>query len=188
MSPQINLASEPFRRDRLVLVTSAAIAGVLLVTLALLVSIIVTDRRAMQNDRMALERLDLQMRVMRTEQSKLDAQLRMADNADVLDRSVFINRLLYRKGISWTRLFEDLGKVAPPNVRIVSIRPQVDERDHIALDMTVGAESQQPIIEFITKLESSDLFGDATVSVIQPPSQTDPLYRYRIGVNYAQKL
>ena len=142
----------------------------------------------MQSDRIALDRLDSQMRVMRVEQTKLDAQLRVAGNADVLDRSVFINRLLYRKGISWTRLFADLSKVVPPNVRIVSIRPQVDDRDHIALDMTVGAESQPPIIELITKFESSDLFGDATVSVIQPPSQTDPLYRYRISVNYAQKL
>ena len=188
MTPRINLASEPFRRDRLVVVTSAAIAGALVVTLALLVSIIVTDRRAMRNDHAALDRLDRQMRVMRTEQTKLDAQFRQAGNADVLDRSQFINLLLYRKGISWTRLFADLSKVVPPNVRIVSVRPQVDSRDHIQLDMTVGAESQPPIIDLVTKFESSDLFGDATISVIQPPSQTDPLYRYRISVNYAQKL
>ncbi len=188
MTPQINLASEPFRRDRLVLVTSAAIAGALVVTLALLISIIVTDNRAMQNDRAALDRLDRQMRLMRAEQTKLDGQFRLAGNADVLDRSQFINRLLYRKGISWTRMFADLSKVVPPNVRIVSVRPQVDNRDHIYLDMTVGAESQPPIIEMVTKLESSELFGDAAVYVIQPPSQTDPLYRYRISVNYAQKL
>lgn len=188
MIPQINLASEPFRRDRLVLVASSAIAGVLVISLMLLISIVIRDRQSMRSDRLALDQMERQLRTMRTEQSRLSAQLRQAGNADVLDRSQFINQLLYRKGISWTRLFGDLSKVVPAKVRVVSIRPQVDSRDRIQLDMTVGAESQEPIIEFVTKLESSDLFGSAAVYVIQPPSQTDPLYRYRISVNYGQKL
>ena len=37
--------------------------------------------------------------------------LRQPQNAEVLDRSVFLNDLLMRKGVSWTRIFSDLENV-----------------------------------------------------------------------------
>ena len=50
---------------------------------------------------------------MTAEQAQLDAVLRKPENAEVLERSVFLNALLVRKGISWTRIFADLEKVLP---------------------------------------------------------------------------
>ena len=44
----------------------------------------------------------------------------------MLERSVFLNALLYRKGISWTRIFADLEKVVPHNVRIMSDPPHAE--------------------------------------------------------------
>ena len=44
------------------------------------------------------------------------------------------------------------------------------------------------MIQFYKALESSDLFGGVTQNIYQPPSQAEPLYRYRFTVNYAQKL
>jgi hypothetical protein len=32
------------------------------------------------------------------------------------------------------------------------------------------------------------LFGGVTQNIYQPPSQAEPLYRYRFTVNYGQKL
>ena len=49
----------------------------------------------------------------RTEQARQDAILRQPENAEVLERSLFLNALLYRKGISWTRIFADLEKSFP---------------------------------------------------------------------------
>ena len=49
-------------------------------------------------------------------------RLRRPQNADVLEQSVFLNALLKRKGISWTKIFADLEKVVPYNVRIIQIR------------------------------------------------------------------
>lgn len=185
---QLNLASEPFRRDRVVFVGSAAVAAALLLLLAILASIIVSDRQNMQASLTQLDRLDSELTRYNREQRKLDFSLRQSGNADVLERSQFINKLLLRKGISWTRLFADLEKVVPPNIRIVSIRPQADSRNHLFLDMVVGAESQKPVIDLLTRFESSELFGSTAMSGFLPPSQTDPLYRYRLTVSYAQKL
>jgi hypothetical protein len=37
-------------------------------------------------------------------------------------------------------------------------------------------------------MEGSDLFGSLTPVSYSPPTQAEPLYRYRFTVNYAQKL
>jgi len=106
----------------------------------------------------------------------------------VLERSLFLNTLLFRKGISWTKVFADLEKELPPNVRIITIRPQVVSENQVYLEMTVGAESPAPVVDLLTRLESSEVFGATTVYNIVTPSQNDPLYRYRVSVNYGQKL
>jgi len=101
---------------------------------------------------------------------------------------VFLNELLVRKGISWTRVFADLEKTLPPNVRIIQIRPQVDVNNKIFLTMIVGADTPAQITGFLEKLEASDVFGATTVYNTTPPSQTDPLFRCNMSVKYDQKL
>ncbi|MGI8989788.1 MAG: PilN domain-containing protein [Bryobacteraceae bacterium] len=188
MKFEMNLASEPFRRDRAILIASGAVGALLVLSLAALVSLILMDRGSMSQQRAALARLNRQLDRIASEQRKVDGELRKPENSEVLERSVFLNTLLYRKGISWTKIFADLEKTLPDNVRVIAIRPQVNARDQIFLEMTVGADSPANVIAFLTKLEASDLFGSTKVNNIQPPSQTDPLYRYTVSVNYAQKF
>jgi type IV pilus assembly protein PilN len=101
---------------------------------------------------------------------------------------LFINSLLYRKGISWTKIFSDLEGVIPHNVRLIAIRPQVNAQNEVLLDMTVGAQSQLPVIDMLKRLEGSPLFGSTQVHNWLPPSQTEPLYRYRVTVSYGRTL
>jgi len=188
MRVTINLAREPFRKDRPMMVASAGIGIVLLALLVLLTGLAIGDRRESRDTKLAIEKLNRQLAATRSEQGRIDASMRQAGNTEILDRSLFLNALIYRKSISWTKIFGDLETVMPAAVRVVAIRPQVNAKNMISLDMTVAAESPEPVLTLITKLETSDVFGSTTVSVITPPSQSDPIYRYRITVNYAQKL
>ena len=188
MRAQINLATEPFHRDRLMLVASSAAALLLLITLGLLTIMAASDRQSMQASLTALDRTQSRLTAVNSEQKKLDAALRQTGNADVLERSQFINALLYRKGVSWTQLFADLGKVMPSNVRLLSIRPQIYANDHVELDMVVGSDTPKPVLDLLAKFEGSDLFGSPSMYGVIPPSQTDPSFRYRLSVSYAQKL
>lgn len=188
MRIQINLASDPFRRDRPFIVASAALSAVLLMTMIMLAVLFFTERSGMLTAQRELDDLKRQSVRMDREQRSLEAQLKQPGNADVLERSQFLNALLYRKGISWTRLFADLEKVVPPSVRVVSVRPQVNARNHIYLDMVVASDTQKPVIDLLAKFEGSDVFGSTSVYGILPPSQTDPSFRYRLSVSYAQKL
>jgi type IV pilus assembly protein PilN len=188
MRVPVNLAREPFRNDRPMLVGSALAALLLAGTLAFLISNIVAERRQSSDTQIALTRVNKQLAAVRAEQTRLDALIRLPGNEVVLDRSVLLNTLIKRKAISWTKIFSDLQTVLPPNVRVLTIRPTVNAQDQLFLDMTVAADSPEPVIGFIAKLEGSDVFGSTAVSGIVPPSQTDAFYRYRLSVNYAQKL
>ena len=70
--------------------------------------------------------LNEQVRTVTDQQAKLDAVIRKPENETVLERSVFINTLLLRKGISWNQIFTDLEKTIPYNVKLVRIRPTMD--------------------------------------------------------------
>ena len=188
MKIPINLASQPFRRDRPMVVGSVIVGVLLIGTLGTLISLALTDRAQLADTWRNIDRLNRRIRKVTAEQAALDAVLRQPDNAEVLERSVFLNALLYRKGISWTRIFADLEKTIPHNVRIISIRPFVNAQNQITLDMNVGSETPEPVITLLKALESSPLFGAAYLHSSLPPSQTEPLYRYRVSVNYAQKL
>ncbi len=182
----VNLAREPFRRDRQMLVASGAVGVLLLFCLAVLIWIAVSEGGTARQTQADLNQTNRDLARINAEQMKLDARMRRPEYAIVFDRNIMINELIRRKAISWTRIFADLGAVVPESVRITQIRPQVNARNELALDMTV--ESPQTINDLISKLEGSNIFGSTEVSTITPPNQNDPYFHYRLSVNYAQKL
>ncbi len=184
----LNLASEPFRRDRPILVASALTAALMLGVLSLLVALIFEQRGLAADSRQQLASLDAQLRQAAAEQARLEALLREPANAEVLDRSVLFNALILRKSISWTLLFSDLEKVMPGNVRLITVRPFLAADNSVQLDMVVGSQSPDPVIELLKRLERSPVFGATSLLSSSPPTQNEPLYRYRVSVSYAQKL
>jgi type IV pilus assembly protein PilN len=167
---------------------TAAVAVLLLILLGIFISLAASERNRAKEAREMIAKVERQIRTMSNEQTKLESVLRKPENAEVLDRSVFVNALLQRKGISWTRIFSDLEKVMPHNVRLVSVRPQLNGPNDLLLDMEVGAQSSEPVVELMMHLEGSPLFGSTTIHSWRPPSQSDPLFRYRVSVTYAQKI
>lgn len=187
MKIAINLSSQPFRRDRALLVASVAVSLLLVLTLGVLISLALVDRTQLADVRQDVSRLNAALRNVTDQQTRLDAILRRPENAEVLERSVFINTLLQRKGISWTQIFADLEKVLPYNVRVIQIRPVVDGRNHVMLDMQLGSESPAPVIDTLKALAGSP-FGSPEMLSQQPPTQAMPLWQYRVSVSYDQKL
>jgi len=185
----INLASEPFQKTRAPRAALIAACSVLAVLLVIQASVILVRRGQAAEERGQIARLSQRLSVINREQAGMQANLALPENAEVLDQSVFLNALIERKAISWTRLFKDLEEVMPYNARLISVRlPQIDSSNHVLLDMSVGASEPPPVLELLKRLENSPRFGPATVYSVTPPSQTETLLRYRITVNYAQKL
>ena len=164
MRVAINLASEPFRRDRPLVAAFVAVGVMLVGLLGMLIYLAVgragprgRSARGNRQNRNPVE--DMQ----RERASPFEGVLRQQQNADVLDRSVFLNDLLTRKGVSWTRIFSDLEKVTPHNVRLITVRPQINANNDLSLDMVVGSQSAESILNFVMQLEASSVFGKTTV-------------------------
>ena len=189
MQVHINLASEPFRRDRPMLVASAACGVVLVALLGVLVFLIVSERgRQTRNPR---GRGEAQFRAAhdlrgagqarchaapaherRSAGAEPVAQLADPAQVDQLDQAV----RRYRRREA-------------DNVRLIQVRlPQINSRNEVTLDMEVGAKEPGPVIEFLKRLQDSPLFGPTNLSRSSPPTQNEPLWRYRVTVSYAQKL
>jgi len=184
----INLASEPFSRDRAMLVATIALAIVLAIGLFGQTYLVFQESTRAQEARAAVEQQEQSLRRLTAQQAQFDLVLRQTQNSEVLDRNVFLNTLISRKAVSWTQLFSDLEKVMPGTVRLVSVRPQITPSNQVVLDMTVGAMTGEPVVDMLMRLEGSPLFGATTITTMLPPSQNETLFRYRLSVNYAPKF
>jgi len=188
MKIPVNLASQPFRRDRAMLVASVAVCVLLAFVLAGLLSLARSDRVRMADVRADIARLNSQIAGVQAEQRKLTTVMRKPENAEVFETSVFINALLMRKGISWTRIFADLEKTIPYNMKVVQIHPLVNSQNQILLDIVVASREQTAVFDLYKALVSSPLFGDAVPLQTDPPKQSDPDYKFHMRALYAQKL
>jgi len=185
----INLASEPFRRTRATMAAAVGACSLLAILLIGQLSWLLAQRGQASDTRRQIDAYHAQLQSIARQQGTLEAMLRRPDNAAVLDQSMLLNSLIQRKAISWTRLFADLEKVVPYNVELVSVRlPQIDMQNRVLLDMVVGAKDATPILDLLRRLEAAPEFGSPSVYSSIPPGQNEKLLRYRITVNYAQKL
>jgi len=170
------------------LVASVIVSVLLIGSLTALIVLANADNAQLADVRKDVAQLKKQIAAAGKQQAEFDAVIRRPENAEVLERSVFLNTLLYRKGISWTRILADMEKTMPPNVKMLNIQPYVTGKSQITLNLEVGSEGPEPVIAFYKALEGSPLFGGVTQNMYNPPSQAEPLYRYRFTVNYGQKL
>jgi Tfp pilus assembly protein PilN len=190
----INLASDPFRRERADNATFALICFALFCSLAVLLSLIFHARSQAADLRRSIAHQETQLAGLRRQQSQYSAVLSKPENAGTFAYSAFMNQIIVRRAVSWTRVFQDLGKVMPANVRLLAIRlPQVDAEEEdrasrVELDMMVGTTQPEAVIGLLKNLQKSALFGAASFMTANPPSQNDPLYKYRVTVPYDQKL
>jgi type IV pilus assembly protein PilN len=184
----LNLASDPFRRDRAMMISTSALSVVLFGLLVTLVSLAYIERGRADQARARLADLEKQQATQSAELARLQAVMRQTENAEVLDRSIFLNTLIRRKGVSWTRIFSDIASVLPPDVRLVSLRPQLAGENELVLTMTVASASSSPVVNFLMKLEQSPVFVSPAVANWRPPGQTETNYTYVITASYSQKL
>ena len=89
--------------------------------------------------------------------------MNMPQNANTRDRSQFLNDLFYRKAFSWTQVFEELERVMPPRVHVVSIHPELAVDNELAIKLVVAGDSREKALELVRKMESSTHFHQTEI-------------------------
>src|SRR5215469_15949890 len=158
MRININLASNPYEAAReysrrLGLLT----AGLAILTLGLLGYILY--QRSQTRD------VDQKIRAARQEIASLDAEkataltvLNQPQNRNVADQSQFLNNLFVRKSLSWTRVFTEMEKLMPPNIHVVSMKPEFNRDNLLVLHVVVATSSRDKAVELVKRMEKSPHF------------------------------
>jgi Tfp pilus assembly protein PilN len=98
----------------------------------------------------------------------------------------FLNGLIARKDLSWTRLFANLEEMLPDSVHLVSLRPDV-QGGSIALHLDLVGRSIADVSKFIEALERSPEFEKVVVSVEQKEASTGTDVTIALTANYFPK-
>jgi len=174
MRVDVNLATRPYEDTRQFwLRWGAGVALVAIVTLGLLAQTGISWYYARQ-DRQMISQIRAQIAERDQERAKAQAFLSRPENRSVRDRSQFLNELIERKAFSWTQIFEELEKVMPDRLHVVSIRPEIDENNELEIKLIVAGESGNRALDLVRRMEQSPRFRRTQITAqnAQTNSQT----------------
>jgi type IV pilus assembly protein PilN len=172
MRLDINLATRPYEDAREFWVRWGLGVGLLGVLTLVLMGWAVQGWTKAGRDRHDIARLQEQIAERDHERAQAQAFLDMAANRSTRDQSQFVNGLIQRKAFSWTRVFEDLERVIPPNLHVVSLRPELNEQNQMQLDMKVVCDTRTAAVELVHRMEGSRHFQGAQLVQESRSSET----------------
>jgi type IV pilus assembly protein PilN len=97
------------------------------------------------------------------EKSAAQALMNLPQNSVTRDRSQFLNGLFYRKSFSWTQVFEELERVMPPRLHVVSIQPEFAPDNELAIKLVVAGDSRDRALDLVRKMEESQHFQQTQI-------------------------
>jgi type IV pilus assembly protein PilN len=161
MRLDINLATRPYEDAREFWARWGLGVGLLGLLTVVLLGLAVRGWTQAGRDRQNIAQLQDQIAERDRERATAQAFLDMSVNRSTRDQSQFLNGLIQRKAFSWTRVFEDLERVMPPNLHVVSLRPELNEQNQMQLDMKVAGDTRGAAVELVHRMEGSSHFQGA---------------------------
>jgi type IV pilus assembly protein PilN len=163
MRLDINLASSPYRDLRSFwLRWGGGLAAVVLLTIVLAYTSI-AGWAAAGKDRDLIHQVQQQIDSRDHERQNAEALLGRPENVSIRDRSQFLNDLFERKAFSWTRVFEDLERVMPARLHVVSIHPEMSSEHELELKLMVAGESRDRALQLVRNMEESQRFEQTEI-------------------------
>lgn len=163
MRLNINLATQPYEDARLFWRRwGGGLVALGLVTLVLLY-FTVAGWLAARQDRALIDKAEQQIATRDLERSKAQATLNAPQNQTIRDQSAFLNDLFERKALSWTQLFEELERVMPARLHVVSIKPEITPDKQLKIELMVAGDSRDGALELVRKMESSPRFRQTQI-------------------------
>lgn len=163
MRLDINLATHRYEDARQFWLRWGIGVGALgIVTIALLV-LAFTGWYDARLDRNKIADLRAKIEERDKERADAEAMLNRPENRAMREKSQYLNELIARKAFSWTKAFEDLERVMPPRIHLVSIQPQLNDDNQLFMKMVVAGDSADRAIDLVRKMEESKHFRDTRI-------------------------
>jgi hypothetical protein len=160
----LNLSTRPFAAYRLINIALAMILVALLILSGWQATGFVRFSRLARALRSAEVDARVEAESLGKRVADVESRLDRPEATAKLNEIGFLNHLITRKNLHWTRLFADLEEMVPNDVHLVSLRPDVAATGAISLQIELKGRSINDVSEFIHRLEKSPLFQSITVS------------------------
>lgn len=173
MRIDINLASQPYEDARQFWMRWGSAVGALGLLTLILLGFVISGWVTARRDRLAMSQLRTQIDERDRLRAEAERVLNLPQNRTTRDESQLLNQLIERKAFSWTRVLENLEKVMPPRLHVVSISPQLNEDNELALKMSVAGDSRDRAVELERRMEESRRFAQTQITheTFSPQSQ-----------------
>jgi type IV pilus assembly protein PilN len=163
MRLNINLASQPYEAARFYRRRMGVLVVALTVVTALLVGYILYQRAQSRGINKQLADVRREINGLDFEDAQARALLNKPVNRDIADQSGFLNELFARKALSWTRVFTEMERIVPPNLHVVSMKPEYTKTNDLMLRVVVATDSRDRAVELVRRMEKSNHFRQAQV-------------------------
>src|SRR6266404_723754 len=163
MRLDINLATHRYEDAQQFWVRWGTGLGLLLIATIALLIVTISGWNNARQDRNKIAELQSKIAERDKERADAEAILNRSENRSMRDKSQYLNELIARKAFSWTKAFEDLEKVMPPRLHVVSIAPELNEDNQLAIKMVVAGDSSERAIELARRMEGSQHFRDTRI-------------------------
>jgi len=164
MRLDINLATRRYEDAREFWTRWGLAVGLLAVFTLLLLGWTARSWMAAGKDRHNIADLEQMIDGRDHERTQAQSFLDLPANHSTREQSQFLNGLIRRKAFSWTLAFEALEQVMPPNLHVVSLRPEFNDQNLMLLDMKVAGESRSAAVELVHRMEGSARFQNAQLT------------------------
>lgn len=104
------------------------------------------------------------------------------------ERVEFLNQRIAHRRFLWSQLFEDLGEVLPPGVRLNALSPEIGRRsgvdrsrERIPLKMVGEARDSEQLLDLVDALFAHPAFGQPKLA---SESRSESLLEFDLSVDY----
>jgi type IV pilus assembly protein PilN len=168
MRLDINLASQPYEDARQFWMRWGTAVGAVGVLTIFLLTLTITGWFSSRRDHKAMA--EKRTLIAERDQKRAEAEktLNLPQNRSTRDTSQFLNEQIERKAFSWTQVLENLEKIMPPRVHLVSISPDLDDDNELMLKMSVAGNSRDRALELARHMEESRRFAQTNITGERP--------------------
>jgi type IV pilus assembly protein PilN len=163
MRLNINLASQPYEAARFYRRRVGVLVLALAIVTALLVGYIVVQRLQSRDINKQLAEVRREIKGLDSEDAQARTLLNKPANRDLAEQSEFFNQLFARKALSWTRVFTEMERIVPPNLHVVSMKPEYTKTNDLMLRVVVATDSRDRAVELVRRMEKSNHFRQPQV-------------------------
>ncbi len=158
MRININLATERYEAVRQYLQRIRTLVVLMAVVAAILLGYIFYQRSHTRDIDAKITKARQELSELNNEKAQAQAILNKPANRGIADQSEFLNELFARKALSWTRIFSEMERIMPPNIHVVSIKPDYTVNNELVVHMLVATDSRDRAVELVKRMEKSSHF------------------------------